>query len=218
MVEVIKELLNLLNNDKGASYLVGGAVIAYLMGFETHDLDFATTLSDSDLKAIFSDINTSDFGGYKLEYMGYHVDITHMRNDINIVNGYPKTYELTDSIILDANRRDFKINALYLNKDLEIKDYVDGLTDFNNKIIDVIGDINIVLNDPIRILRAIRFMITYHFNLSDNLEAFIKNNANIIDYQNYHIKNEINKIINLGDYQVYSSYIKDLGLDLSFNW
>ena len=70
MVEVIKELLHLLNNDKGASYLVGGAVIAYLMGFETHDLDFATTLSDSDLKAIFSDINTSDFGGYKLEYMG----------------------------------------------------------------------------------------------------------------------------------------------------
>ena len=215
MVEVIKELLNLLNNSNGSTYLVGGAVISYLMNEETRDLDFATTLSDSDLKAIFSDITVSDFGGYKLEYMGYHVDITHMRHDINIVNGYPKTYLLTDSIELDSKRRDFKINALYLNKDLAIKDYVNGLNDFNNHIIDVIGDINIILNDPIRILRAIRFMITYQFKLSDNLETFIKNNAGIIDYQNYHIKKEINKIINLTNYPAYSLYIKDLGLDLS---
>ena len=215
MVEIIKELLKLLNKDNGETYLVGGAVISYLMNEETRDLDFATTLSDEDLKAIFNDITVSDFGGYKLTYKGYHVDITHMRNDIDIVNGYPKRYELTDSIELDSKRRDFKINALYLTKDLAIKDYVDGLTDFNNKVIDVIGDINIILNDPIRILRAIRFMITYGFKLSDNLETFIKNNADIIDYQNYHIKKEINKIINLTDYQKYSSYIKDLGLDLS---
>ena len=214
MVEVIKELLNILNNAKGSSYLVGGAVINYLNGTETTDLDIATTLNDADLKSLFSDIIVSDFGGYKLEFKGYHVDITHLRHDIKIVNGYPKDYELTDSLILDSKRRDFKINALYLNKDLEVMDYVNGLDDYHNKIIDVIGDINIIKEDPIRILRAIRFMITYQFKLSDELELFIKENNNIIDYNNYHIKKEINKIINLNNYDKYSLYISDLGLDL----
>ncbi len=217
MIEVIRELLNILNNDKGSSYLVGGAVINYLNGTETNDLDIATTLNDADLKSLFSDITVSDFGGYKLEYRGYHVDITHLRNDIKIVNGYPKEYELTDSLILDSKRRDFKINALYLNVDFEVKDYVNGLDDYHNKVIDVIGDINIIKEDPIRMLRAIRFMITYQFKLSSSLELFVKENSNLIDYNNYHIKKEINKIINLDNYHYYSSYICDLGLDLSHN-
>lgn len=214
MNNIIKELLDLLNVN-GNTYLVGGAVINYLNHTKTSDLDLATTLSDSDLKRIFPDIVYRDFGGYKLEYKGYHIDITHLRKDITILNGYPHEYIFTDALKEDALRRDFTINAIYLNQDLEIIDYVKGMEDFNNKIINVIGDINIIKNDPIRILRAIRFMITYNFKLSKALEEFIKTNQEIIDYTNKHIINEIKKIKALDNYQNYVNYINDLGLDLS---
>ena len=214
MKEIIIELLNKLNNEDGATYLVGGSVIHYLLNRETNDLDFATTLNNEVLINLFPDAIIGDFGSLKVEYLGYHIDITHLRRDLLIDKGYPK-YELTNDIKLDSLRRDFTINAIYLNKDLEFIDYVSGLNDFDNKIIDVIGDINIISDDPIRILRAIRFMITYDFKLSDNLENYIKNNINLINNIKEHkLLKEIDKIKHL-DYLKYNDYLINLGLDLS---
>ena len=214
MKEVIIDLLNKLNNEDGTTYLVGGAVIHYLLNKETNDLDLATTISYDNLIKVFPDATKGDFSSLKVEYLGYHLDITHLRTDLFIDKGYPK-YELTDDLKLDSLRRDFKVNALYLDKDLKIIDYVNGFNDFNNRIIDVIGDINIISNDPIRILRAIRFMIAYDFKLSNNLENYIKENINLIcDIKEQKLLKEINKIKQL-DYFKYNDYLINLGLDLS---
>ena len=216
MKEVIIELLNRLNNDNYQTYLVGGAVINFLNGTETNDLDFATTMDLTLLDQLFNDVVKSDFGGYKFEYQGYHIDITHLRNDITIKNGYPTNYELTNNLELDANRRDFTINALYLNQELKLVDYVNGYEDYQNKIIRPIGDINIIKEDPIRMIRAIRFMVTYQFNLDSVLSTFIKDNINLLaNVKKERIGHEIDKIKGSINYQIYFDEIKELGLDLS---
>lgn len=216
MKEVIIELLNKLNNDNYQTYLVGGAVISFFSGTETTDLDFATTMDLSLLDQLFDNVTKADFGGYKFDYKGYHIDITHLRNDIEIKNGYPTKYELTNNLELDAHRRDFTINALYLNQDLKVIDYLDGLSDYQDKIIKPIGDINIIKEDPIRMIRAIRFMVTYRFDLTADLALFIKDNVTLLDrVKKERIAHEIDKIKGSLNYQIYFDQIKEFGLDLS---
>ena len=61
------------------------------------------------------------------------------------------------------------MNALYLNKDGEIYDFVGGIDDINNKVVKFIGDIEIsIANDPLRILRYFRFCTEYFYENIDN--------------------------------------------------
>src|SRR6185437_404322 len=76
----------------------------------------------------------------------------------------------------DVWRRDFRMNALYYNiADYSIVDYVGGLDDINNKILHMIGDPEQRFQeDPVRLLRAIRFMAKLQIRISPETEESIK--------------------------------------------
>lgn len=81
--------------------------------------------------------------------------------------------------------------------DGNIIDKVNGKQDINDKIIHVIGDINKKFKeDPLRILRALRFKITLGFDLDNEIVEYIHNNKNeIIKISNQRKKEEINKML-----------------------
>ncbi|MDI1352958.1 MAG: polynucleotide adenylyltransferase PcnB, partial [bacterium] len=73
----------------------------------------------------------------------------------------------------DAWRRDFTINSLYYNvDDSSIIDFTGGVEDVHNKLIRMIGDPTTrYQEDPVRMLRAVRFSAKLHFKLSPETEA-----------------------------------------------
>ena len=136
-------------------YLVGGAVRQGLLGKISQDLDFSTSAP----KAFLKELGMKSLGFGVFERDGFH--ITPFRHDGTYKNSrYPS--EVTEGTHeQDALRRDFTINALYLDiVNLDITDFFGGYRDLQNKTLKVIGDpYSRFEEDPLRILRLFRFSI-----------------------------------------------------------
>ena len=170
-------------------YLVGGAVRDYLILNELNDLDVVSDATPNEVKTFYTDEASyvfERFGAVTLKYQGYHFDLTTLREEKTYLDSrHPHEIVFIKDLSKDVIRRDFTINALYMDDELKIYDYVNGLNDINNKIIRMIGDPNIrIKEDPLRILRAIRFSLIFNFEIEENLKNVIKENISLLDNLN----------------------------------
>lgn len=199
MTEDLKNILLKIIDNGFEAYIVGGYVRDFLLGYESTDIDICTNALPKNLIEIFEgdNISVSSYGSIKLRSNKYNVDITTYRKEISYINGKLSEIEYINDIETDIQRRDFTINALYMDIDGNIIDKVNGKQDINDKIIHVIGDINKKFKeDPLRILRALRFKITLGFDLDNEIVEYIHNNKNeIIKISNQRKKEEINKML-----------------------
>lgn len=194
----IKIVLEKIINKGFAAYVVGGFVRDYLLGRETYDVDISTSAEPKDIRDIFDLSNASDdnYGSIYIKDKLYNYDITTFRKELKYANRKPVEYQFVDSIEEDIQRRDFTINALYMDIDGNIYDKVGGQQDLEDKIIRVVGNIEEkMIEDPLRLLRAIRFASTLDFQLDSNLETYIKQNKQLISTLSYtRRKEELDKI------------------------
>lgn len=118
--------------------------------------------------------------GYK--YQGV-ADFVMARKEVGYIPGTRTPIVEPGNLYDDLSRRDFTVNALAKDPDTgEIIDYFDGLQDLKDRILRTPLNPETTFNDdPLRILRGIRFAITKGFSLDDNVERII------ISYP-YHIK------------------------------
>ena len=145
-------------------YLVGGTVRDLLMNKEPKDFDFATPHTPDEIKERFAGMinplteNSSKFGTVFLNLLGETIEITTFRKDIT-PGRKPKT-SFTRDMNVDAMRRDFTINALYMpNVDTVLDPTDDGIDDIQSKVLSTVGcTYDRMKEDPLRILRAIRFI------------------------------------------------------------
>lgn len=211
----IMNILNKLSDNHHESYVVGGFVRDYLLGNETYDVDIATNYLPKDVKEILglSNSNEDNYGVIKIKDSIYNYDITTFRSNEVYENRKPVNYRYTMSINEDVLRRDFTINALYIDSKGNIIDLVDGRKDLENRVIRVIGDISSKLaEDPLRILRAIRFASILDFELESNLYTFIKQNKILISTLSYQRKKEELDLIFKGNSERGIKLIKELDL------
>ena len=177
--------LNKIFMERGFSlYLVGGTVRDYLLNIELVDMDAVTDALPSDMELFLesADFSFKRFGSVKIKYLGFKFDITTMRKEAGYDDfRHPNQIEFCDSLKIDVLRRDFTINGLYMDKDLEIIDYINGVKDLENKIIKTIGGADKrIKEDPLRIFRAIRFMVEFDFSLDEELLNAIIINKNLV--------------------------------------
>jgi poly(A) polymerase len=201
----VAEAAKLLNVE---AYTVGGFVRDQILGRASKDIDFVCVGSGMDLAKktaelispkikvnYFKNYGTAQFvwQDWDFEFVGARKE-SYQRDSRN-----PLVEE--GSLEDDQNRRDFTINALAasLNEGSfgEILDPFNGLADLENKILRTPLDPNITFSDdPLRMMRAIRFATQLNFTIHPaTLQAIQENAARIEIISQERISTELNKII-----------------------
>ena len=145
------------------AYFVGGCVRNALLNIESNDIDIATSahpkkvleiMENAELKALPTGI---EHGTVTVLANKRNYEITTLREDIN-TDGRRAKVKFTKSILEDARRRDFRINAIYAEQDGTILDPLGGIADLLEQRIKFIGDPYArIKEDYLRILRFFRF-------------------------------------------------------------
>ena len=202
-----QKILNILNHTKETSRIVGGYVRNYLRNIETKDIDIATKLNPDEVMELLSKekIKTVPTGlshGTVSAFINDQIfEITTLRKDSNH-DGRHADIEFTEDWKEDASRRDFTINAIYMNYNGEIYDPFDGVSDLNNRVVKFIGDPEKrIKEDYLRILRYYRFLSIYNSSIDNKSRKLIQKN--------------VDKIINLSSQRVHQEFFKILSNDYS---
>ena len=165
LIPEVENLFKIFGDNK--IYLVGGCVRNALSNEKVNDIDFASILNPDEI------INTLKFNNIKFIDIGKDhgtitaiinnnkYEITSCRSDID-TDGRHAVVKYTDNIKEDSNRRDFTINAIYVDFSGKIFDFHNGIIDLKEKKIKFIGDLETrIQEDYLRILRFFRFQCDY---------------------------------------------------------
>ena len=193
--EIPNSALNVLyrlHNKGFQAYLVGGCIRDRLLGKKPKDFDVVTNATPEEVKNLFrnSRIIGRRFRIVHVRYGREIIEVTTFRGKANAEHQDRKQTEagmlLQDNvwgkIEEDVLRRDFTVNALYYNiSDFAIYDYVGGLQDLHQKTLRLIGDpATRYREDPVRMLRALRFAAKLDFKLDPATAAPIQKQANLL--------------------------------------
>lgn len=197
MNNILKEVMLKIKEAGFDVYVVGGYVRDYLLNISSTDYDLATEATPQDLINIWQgNIVSNNYGSVVLKYKNRKFEITTFRKDVKYEKNRFPIIKYVKSLKEDYIRRDFTINAIYMDIDNNIIDNGTGLVDLKNKTIKMIGDSYVKINeDALRILRAIRFATIYNFKLDSELSNAIKKLGYLVKDLSYdRKKDELNKI------------------------
>lgn len=216
MDENIKKILEKIEESGFKAYIVGGYVRDKLLNIETNDVDIITDALPKDLIKIFNEakINDEEYGSVKILTNKYNFDINTYRIEFYQNKRRPEKIEYTKDIKKDLLRRDFTINTMYMDKNGKIYDELNGLSDLQGKVIKSVLDPSIKFKeDPLRMLRAIRFATTLNFQLDKNIIKNIKKYKKLIKSLPYELKKkELNLIFSSKHVKKGLDYLKKLDL------
>lgn len=182
------KVMNILLEQQFDAYLVGGGVRDLLLGGHPKDFDIATNATPEQVVKLFNRarIIGRRFRIVHVRMMGETIEVTTFRGgheaptqargkaknqtSAQSASGMLLRDNVFGSIEEDAIRRDFTINALYYTtKDFSVHDYANGIADLNNKTIRIIGDPETrYREDPVRMLRAVRFAAKLGFDIESD--------------------------------------------------
>ena len=192
------------------AFFVGGYVRDRILGKETFDVDIATNASLSDLEKIFRKENYRvNLWCLTIEKNPYHIQITPYRKEGKYTDyRHPDNIEAVSSIIEDSQRRDFTINALYEDENGKIFDFHQGIFHLKEKKLVTVQEAEkSIKEDPLRILRALRFCSCYQLTMEKSLEKAIIHHKYLLENVSfYRKKQELEKIYYKGDLSIIKKY------------
>ncbi|MDN3523913.1 polynucleotide adenylyltransferase PcnB [Halomonas sabkhae] len=179
------KVLYRLHNAGFEAFLVGGCIRDALLGRQPKDFDVATDATPEEVRDLFrnSRLIGRRFRIVHVRFGREVIEVTTFRGKPSEDDGQNVAHQSDDGMLLrdnvwgnieeDALRRDFSINALYYNiADFSIHDFADGVRDIESRTLRLIGDpATRYREDPVRMLRAIRFAAKLDFQLDAETEA-----------------------------------------------
>ena len=176
------------------AFLVGGGVRDALLGLHPKDFDIATDAHPEEIRALFS--NCRLIGRrFRLAHVRFGREIIEVATFRAATDGSEKHADVEHdhegrilrdnvygSIDEDVWRRDFTCNALYYNiADFSIWDYVGGAEDVRRRKLVLIGDPDTRLReDPVRMLRAVRFAAKLDFTIDADVQESMQRNRELL--------------------------------------
>lgn len=196
MNNIVKEVLEKIESFGYQAYLIGGYTRDFLLEKDNDDYDICTSAKREDLEEIFDMPLVEHYGSIVLIFKDLRFEITTFRKEFKYEGVRTPNVEYTNSLEEDIKRRDFTINTICMDSKGDIIDFLDGQGDLEKKVIRCVGSVDKKMKeDPLRILRAIRFACVLKFDLEDELSNFIMNNAYLIeDLSYFRKKQELDKI------------------------
>ena len=183
-ISLFQELADIFNKHGYQLFLVGGSTRDYLLNIPLTDMDLVTDATPEETKSFLdnADYTFERFGSVKFKYKDVKFDLTTFRKEGGYVDSrHPNVIFFTKDIKEDYPRRDLTINALYLDKDLNVLDFVNGQIDLKNKVIRMVGNpLNRIKEDPLRIIRVYRFKLDLGFDVDKELEKVINENKELL--------------------------------------
>lgn len=175
------------------AYLVGGCVRDLLLGREPKDFDVVTNANPEQIRRVFR--NCRLIGRrFRLAHVFFgseFIEVATFRGSANENDENQQTHEdgrlLRDNIYgtleEDVWRRDFTINALYYNiSDFSIIDYTNGIADLHAGVLRLIGEpVTRYREDPVRMLRLVRFAVKLGFTLDAACEKPLHELASLLN-------------------------------------
>ncbi|MCL7941284.1 polynucleotide adenylyltransferase PcnB [Halomonas sp. ATCH28] len=188
------KVLYRLHNAGFQAFLVGGCIRDALLGHMPKDFDVATDATPEQVKDLFrnSRIIGRRFRIVHVRFGREVIEVTTFRGKPNDDHADHISQQSDDGLLLrdnvwgnieeDALRRDFTVNALYYNiADFSIHDFADGVHDIEARTLRLIGDpATRYREDPVRMLRAVRFAAKLDFHLDPATEAPIHDAAPLL--------------------------------------
>ncbi len=192
----VTEIITALQNGGWEAYVVGGAVRDLLLGITPKDYDIATSATPEEVKNVF---------GRRARIIGKRFRLVHVYHgrtyyEVSTFRREPtaeerRGRETDDGMVIwrdnqygtleqDAQRRDFTVNAIYYDPvgDRGIMDWCGGVDDLEAGIVRAIGNPELrILEDPVRILRALKLVGQYGFAPEPELEKALREQANHIN-------------------------------------
>jgi poly(A) polymerase len=223
------------------AYLAGGGVRDLLLHREPKDFDIVTDAHPNQVRKIFRNCRLIGrrfrlahvyFGSEIVEVATFRANATQAHNAAgeaqprrSPTRQHQSPLKRKDGLILrdnvygtpedDALRRDFTVNALFYNIDgFTIIDYVNGLADLDKRLIRSIGDPAVrYVEDPVRMIRAIRFAASLGFDIEEKTRQSILDHRNsIANASNARLYEEVLKLFLCGSAERTFSLSSEMGM------
>ncbi len=214
MEKTIRKVLNAIEKSGFEAYIVGGYVRDLLVGRTTWDIDICTNAVPKELVLIFPNANVGIYGAVDFKIGKYSFEITTYRKEYNYKDRHPSQVKYISNLLEDLNRRDFTINAICMNQKGNIIDPLNAREDLKKRQIRIVGNAEErIVEDPLRILRAIRFATCLNFDLDLDLTKEIKKHYLLVaTLSDYRIIEELSKILINKNYLRGLQLLSDLGI------
>ena len=190
------QIINRLRDAGFTAYIVGGAVRDLIVGNKPKDFDIVTDATPSKIKKIFR--NSRIIGRrFRLVHVVFGKKIFEVSTFRSNAEG--SVGNDFGTIEEDVLRRDFTLNALYYDPLQEqVIDYVGGMKDIKKHVLKPVIDLDrIFVEDPVRMLRAIKYSATTHAKMSRSLRHKIISSASLLSQISpSRLTEELLKIIN----------------------
>ena len=209
-----QKVLHRLNSNGYDAYLVGGCIRDLYFNFHPKDFDVATNATPEEVRQLFC--NSRVIGRrFKLVHILFDREVievaTFRASDDQKNHNKDKLYRSNSGRILrdniygtiedDAIRRDFTINALYYDiRNFSVIDYCGGIDDIKNHTLRLIGDpVKRYHEDPVRMMRALRFVAKLNFDMDPGTSDPISNLGHLLnDIPSARLFDEVLKLLQSG--------------------
>ena len=171
-------ILTILESHGWSAWIVGGWVRDMVMRQPSHDIDIATSAPWQQSEQLFCDSGCSVFrtgckhGTITVVLDHYAFEVTTYRSETTYSDHrHPDSVVFVDSIQKDLARRDFTCNALAYHPKRKLLDAYGGIDDIHAHILRCVGKADVrFAEDALRMLRALRFQATLHFELDRDIQ------------------------------------------------
>ena len=195
-------------------YYIGGVVRDEILNLKSFDIDltyngnaidFAKTIPDAEIIQI-----NEPFGTVRIKLDNQEIDIASTRSEIYPHKGHlPVVDKIGCSLREDVLRRDFTINAMAKSTLTgEIIDYTGGLEDIKMKKLKILHDKSFI-DDPTRIVRALKFAVRFGFELDEHTAQLQKKYLENINYDMSYkrLKKELTETFNLNNRKAFENFV-----------
>ncbi|MHB9092594.1 MAG: HD domain-containing protein [Chloroflexota bacterium] len=186
-------------------YLVGGSVRDLLLGRESHDLDLTTDAVPAEVKKLATEARPAGmytvgerFGTIGLIFAGEKIEITTFRAEQYEPRSRKPSVTFGTTLVDDLSRRDFTINAIAQDATTgDLIDPFDGTADLRRRVVRAVGvPAERFAEDPLRLLRAVRFAVQLDFDIAPETATAIQATAStLVNISRERIAEEMNRIL-----------------------